>query len=119
MGIRPTGLALATAALAISTGWTAPSAAADQASFYDALHAQGITSPHGDGALFAAGTQMCKDTAFYLRYGGDWSFFGARRKAAEDLVLNNLDGPREVVIVVANTAIDQLCPQYAYTWVAE
>lgn len=113
------GLAVGVAAAAaVSVGLAAP-AEADVNSFYDTLHAQGITSPHGDQALFAAGTQVCKDTAFYLRYGGDWSFFGARRKAAEDLVNNNLDGPRETVIAVANAAIDQLCPQYNYTWVAE
>lgn len=94
-------------------------AAADMNSFYDALRAQGIASEFGDQALFAAGTQVCKDTAFYLRYGGDWSFFGARRKAAEDLVNNNLQRPRNDAIILTNTAIDHLCPQYNYTWAAE
>lgn len=82
------------------------------------MHAQGITSDRGDEALFAAGTQVCKDTAFYIRVGGDWSWFGARRKAAENLVLDNLQRPRSDAIIVANTAIDQLCPQYSHTWAA-
>jgi hypothetical protein len=47
-------------------------AAADVNSFYDAVHAQGVNSDRGDQALFVAGTQVCKDTAFYIRYGGDW-----------------------------------------------
>lgn len=119
MGVEPKRLLLAVAALTASAVCAAPPAAADVNSYYDALHALGITSPNGDQALFAAGTAMCKDTAFYLRYGGDWSFFGARRKAAEDLVLNNLQRARGDVIIVANTAIDHLCPQYNYTWVAE
>jgi hypothetical protein len=93
---------------------TAPAAAADQQSYLDALHAQGITSEKGDGALFQAGAGVCKATSLYMR-GGDWAFLGARRKAAEDLVNDNLHVPRSMAITVANTAIDQLCPQYAPT----
>jgi hypothetical protein len=109
---------LFSAALTIGALLTAPTAAADQRSFYDSLHAQGITSTMGDQALFNAGTQVCKDTAFYIRYGGDWGFFSARRKAAEDLVNNNLQRPRNDMIILTNTAIDELCPQYNYTWPA-
>jgi hypothetical protein len=58
----------------------APTAAADQQSFYDSLHAQGITSSMGDQALFNAGTRVCKDTAFYIRYAatGDFSAHAAK-----------------------------------------
>lgn len=112
------GTLAATALAALSVALAAP-ANADQQSFYDALHAQGITSTKGDEALFAAGTVACKQTAYYLRYRGDWSMFSARRKAAEDLVNNNLQRPRGDMIIVTNTAIDELCPQYNYTWVAE
>ena len=97
----------------------APPASADVDSFYASLHAQGITSTLGDQALFAAGQKVCKDTAFYLRYGGDWSMFSARQKAADNLVLDNLQRPRNDAIILANTAIDELCPQYNYTWVAK
>ncbi len=103
------GLTLAASALL-----AAPTAAADQQSYLDALHAQGITSSRGDGALFQAGAAVCKATSLYMR-AGDWAFLGARRRAAEDLVNENLDRPRNDAIIVANTAIDQLCPQYAPT----
>jgi hypothetical protein len=107
------------AALTISALFTAPAATADVNSFYDSLHALGITSPAGDQALFNAGTLVCKLTAFYIRTGGDYGFFSARRKAAEDLVNDNLQRPRNDMIIVTNTAIDELCPQYNYTWVAQ
>ena len=101
------GLTLTAGALLV-----APAASADQQSFLDALHTQGITSVKGDGALFDSGAFVCKATARYSRYG-DWAFLGARRKAAEDLVNNNLHRPRIDMIITANTAIDQLCPQYS------
>ena len=118
MGRTEAATVLVSAVLATGAVLAAPAATADVNSFYDALHAQGITSENGDKALFNAGTQVCKDTAYYIRYGGDWGFFGARRKAAEDLVNNNLQRPRNDVIILTNTAIDQLCPQYNYTWAA-
>ncbi|MGV1004883.1 MAG: hypothetical protein ACOYEV_08980 [Candidatus Nanopelagicales bacterium] len=96
----------------------APGATADVNSYYDSLHAQGVTSTAGDQVFFTAGTQVCQDTARYIRSGGDWGFFSARRKAAENLALANLQAPREKSVIVANTAIDQLCPQYNYTWPA-
>lgn len=108
-----------TAALATGGIALAAPASADPASYYDALHAQGVISTRGDEDLLASGQQVCKDTLFYLRVGGDWSMFGARRKAAEDLALNNLQAPRETSVRVANAAIDHLCPQYSHTWAAQ
>jgi hypothetical protein len=61
-----TAVPLALPVAAAGLGFAAP-AMADVNSFYDALHAQGINSDRRDEALFDAGTQVCKDTAFYLR----------------------------------------------------
>lgn len=114
------GRAVVAAAMLLAGGVAlAAPASADLNSFLASVHAQGITSPKGDQGLFNAGTFVCKQTAFYLRYDGDFSSFGARRKAAEDLVNNELDRPRNDSIVVTNTAIDELCPQYNYTWAAQ
>jgi hypothetical protein len=109
--------AIGSAALMLA-GLTAPTASADKQSFLDAVHAQGITSEKGDDVIFAYGSAACKLTATYLRIGGDWAFFGARRKAAEDIVNDNLHRPRNDSIVVTNAAIDHLCPQYNHTWAA-
>ena len=94
----------------------ASSAAADVNSLHAARRAQVITSELGDHALFASDQQVCKDTAFDLRGGGDCCLFGGRRKAAKDRVPNHLPHSRTDSFVVANTAINHLCPRYNYTW---
>ncbi|MCV7155242.1 hypothetical protein [Mycolicibacterium pyrenivorans] len=68
------------AVLTASAVLTAPTAAADEQSFYDALHAQGITSSKGDQALFNAGTQVSRTPPFTsdMAATGDFSAHAAR-----------------------------------------
>ena len=78
-------------AATLSTLLAAPAATADVDSFYEALHAQGITSAWGDQALFNAGTQVCKDTAFYIRTGGD-DRLSVRERQNEPICPVQIDG---------------------------